>query len=59
MSKFSTALWKGVKHGLTTAVASVAVAIQTGTNPKTLPLVALYGFLAGIGINVHAIKEAK
>ena len=58
MSKLTTALWKGVKHGLTTSAAVVAAAISTGTDVKDLPLLALYGFLAGIGINVGAIKQA-
>lgn len=58
MGKLSTALWKGAKHGLTTAAAAVGAAITTGTEPSHLPLIALYGFLAGIGINIQAIKNS-
>lgn len=59
MSKLTTALWKGLKHGFSAGVANVAATALAG-NHQTNEIVTSFavGFLVGIGINVKAVKAA-
>lgn len=59
MSKLTTAIWKGVKHGFVTGGTATLIALKTGSSLQELPAYFAVGFLAGIGVNVHAIKGAK
>lgn len=59
MTKITTAFWKGAKHGITSGLAAAAATASTGAlNPKQIAVSFVVGALAGIGINVKAIKNA-